>query len=86
MTSDTQTNHLILYIGLGCPFCTRVTDFIEDNNISINVINVWDDEDAFEEMFRLSGCTQVPCLRMGDSYMLESLDIIDKLKALFSID
>jgi len=74
-------NELALYIGGGCVFCHKVIHFLNDNNIDIPTVDVWRDETAFKEMTQLSGTTQVPCLKTGDGFMLESDDIIQQLKA-----
>lgn len=71
---------LILYIGSTCPYCARVTDFLRQNPMDIEIKDVWSDEAANQEMLALTGRSQVPCLRIGNSYMHESLDIIEKLK------
>ena len=76
--------NLILYVGGGCPYCQRVLDYLGQHPMQIQVKDVWGDDDAYQEMMKLTGRTQVPCLRMGDDYMHESLDIIEKLKAIQS--
>lgn len=72
--------HLILYIGKTCPYCKRVLDYLQQNPIPIEIKDVWSDEKANQEMLTLTGRSQVPCLRIDDNYMHESLDIIEKLK------
>ncbi len=75
------TPKLTLYIGGTCHFCARVTDFLKTHPMDITVKDVWKDEKANQELLALTkGKTQVPCLRMDDTYMHESLDIIEKLK------
>ena len=73
---------LILYIGDTCRYCQRVTDYLRNNPMDIEIKDVWHDEKAFEEMFSLTKRSQVPCLRIDDTFMHESLDIIEKLKSL----
>lgn len=85
MNNSKAESKLKLFIGLGCPFCTRVTNFIEAHDIKIDVVDVWTNDAGFREMLQLSGSRQVPCLKIGDSFMLESLDIIAKLKELEGI-
>jgi|TARA_Y100000031_G_C8219663_1_gene385225 glutaredoxin 2 len=36
-----------------------------------------------KELLELAGFPQVPCLKIDDNYMHESLDIIEKLKNIF---
>lgn len=72
---------LTLYIGSTCLFCARVTDFLKTHPVAIEIKDVWSNETAKAEMLALTGGkTQVPCLRIDNAYMFESLDIIEKLK------
>lgn len=57
----------------------RVLDYIKKNRLQIEIKDVWSDNTAYQEMLTLTGRTQVPCLRIDDSFMHESLDIIEKL-------
>ncbi len=76
------TPPLTLYIGNTCGFCGRVTDFLKQNPMDITIKDVWSNEAANQELMALTGKSQVPCLKMGDDFMHESLDIIAKLKEL----
>ena len=78
----TQQPNLTLYIGLGCPFCTKVTRFMNNKGIDIPIKDIWHDEQARKELVALTGKTQVPCLQIDDQGMLESDDIIDYLRDL----
>lgn len=80
--TDSRSN-LLLYIGLGCPFCTKVTNFMESNGIQLPIKDVWHDEQARQELVALTGKTQVPCLKIGEQAMLESDDIIHYLNKHF---
>lgn len=73
---------LILYIGTGCRFCKRVTDYLEQHPLQIEIKDAWADEAVNQEMVALTGSSQVPCLKIDDTYMHESLDIIEKLAEL----
>lgn len=73
---------LTLYIGKGCRFCAKVTDYLAQHPMNIEIKDVWSDEAANQELLALSGKTQVPCLRMDNDYMHESMDIIAQLKTL----
>ncbi len=73
---------LTLYIGSTCHFCGRVTDYLRQHPMDIEIKDVWQDEKANQELLALTGGkTQVPCLRIDNTYMHESLDIIEKLKS-----
>ncbi len=73
----------ILYIGSSCPFCIRVVQFLRENNLEIEIRDVWTNDEYMSELQQMTGKTQVPYLRMGEQGMHESLDIIEKLKALY---
>ena len=73
---------LTLYVGGSCRFCAKVLDYLKEHPLEIEIKDVWADQDANQEMLALTARTQVPCLRMGDEFMHESLDIIEKLKTL----
>ena len=69
-----------LYIGQGCPYCAKVTNFLAEHNLSMNTIDVWKDKAAAEQLFEWTNRRTVPYLRMGDTGMHESNDIVERLK------
>lgn len=72
---------LKLYIRERCPFCMKVLDYMNENNIEdIEVVDISKDEMAEKELEEKGGKNQVPCLKIDDRYMYESLDIIEYLK------
>lgn len=73
---------LILYVGGGCKFCARVMDYLQQHPMDIEIKDVWADENANQELQDLTHRTQVPCLKIDNDYMHESMDIVDKLKTL----
>ena len=73
---------LILYIGNTCRFCIRVMDYLKQHPMQIEIKDVWTAQAAAQELLTLTGRSQVPCLRIGEMYLHESLDIIEKLKTL----
>lgn len=68
-----------LYIGQGCPYCARVTNFLADQGASIATIDVWKDKESGEKLFEWTGRRTVPYLRMADTGMHESADIVARL-------
>lgn len=73
---------LVLYVGEGCPYCKKVTDYLGKNPLPIEIKEVWSNEENAKELKALTERTQVPCLKLDKGYMLESSDIIEKLKEL----
>lgn len=72
---------MTLYVGNGCKYCVRVLDFLKEHPLPVEIKEVWDHPAAFEELKQIAGKTQVPCLKIGDEIMHESLDIIAKFQS-----
>ncbi len=68
---------LTLYHFDGCPYCRRVEDFLTKNKISVPMKDIRKDLGAREELIRIGGKPQVPCLVIGDKALYESLNIIE---------
>jgi len=70
-----------LYVLDSCPYCRKVIDFMEDNNISYNKFDVSNPK-YYEELISLGGKSQVPFLvdKGTDNKLYESDDIIHYLK------
>ena len=70
-----------LYAATYCPYCKKVIDFMEKEGIDkVDVLFVDKDDDAKKALLEGSGGKQVPCLNIGDEWMLESDDIIAYMK------
>ena len=70
-----------LYVIQGCPYCQKVIDFMNENNIIFNLIDTSSEENAFR-LLSLGGREQVPFLNdtQNDVSLYESDDIIEYLK------
>ena len=68
---------MILYYFEACPFCQRVLRTIDKLNIKseIDLRDVRKNADFAQELKRLTGLSQVPCLVIDGKPMLESADI-----------
>ena len=53
-----------------CPYCTRAKEFLEENRIEFENINVSDDEEAAQEMIEKSGQMGVPVIVIGDEVIV----------------
>lgn len=72
-----------LFILKNCPYCRKVVDFLEINNIEHKLLDI-DEKQNYDEMMKLGGKRQVPFL-FDSEYnvvMYESDDIIEYLKTL----
>lgn len=70
-----------LYYSETCPFCKRVLRFMEKANITCNLKST-DDNNNAEELIKIGGKKQVPCLVTNGEPLYESVDIITHLNAL----
>ena len=72
---------LALYHRDTCGFCSKVKNFIKENNIdSINLKNITDSKESYQELLKIGGKIQVPCLFIDGKPLYESDDIINWLK------
>ena len=72
--------HLVLYHFEACPYCVRVREYIEANDLDIPYRDIRLDSAAAEELGRVGGKTQVPCLFIEGKPLYESEDIIRYLE------
>jgi glutaredoxin len=79
MRWDIMSN-LKLYYMKGCPFCKKVIQFMDRNNIKIEMVDIEADPKNQEELIRLGGKDQVPMLLIDGKALYESSDIIQWFK------
>lgn len=70
-----------LFVGTVCPYCKKVENFMKEENIELEVVNINEDRDALNELVEKGGKRQIPCLYHDGGYLYESDDIIEFLKA-----
>lgn len=84
--SDTRLQHHVLYESPICGFCHRVRRFLEQAGIHVESRDTLRDPEARRELIAGGGRATVPCLRIDNdgevSWLYESLDIIDYLRAI----
>lgn len=66
---------LTLYGRTSCPYCVKVLRFMQSRNITIPLKDTTDPENR-EELIRIGGKGQVPCLVIDGKALYESMDII----------
>lgn len=71
---------LTLYHFQGCPYCKRVRDFLAQEKIDVPMKDTHADAGAREELIKIGGKPQVPCLVIDGKALYESLDIIEWFK------
>ena len=73
-------NDYKLFVGTICPYCSKVENFVEEENINIDIVNIEEDREAMIKLIEEGGKRQVPCLYHDGEYLYESDDIIDFLR------
>lgn len=59
-----------------CPFCEGPKEFIRENNLDVEMINLTKEKKYRAEVLKLGGKMQVPMLAIDDKAMYESRDIL----------
>ncbi|QOY60642.1 glutaredoxin family protein [Thermophilibacter immobilis] len=73
--------NLVLYMKPSCPYCRRVMSYMEKSHIELPERDISRDPSAREELVRVGGKGQVPCLFIDGEPLYESADIIGYLAA-----
>ncbi len=68
---------MTLYHSQTCPYCTRVRDFLTKEGISVPMKDTHANPAYREELIKIGGKAQVPCLVIDGKALYESLDIIE---------
>lgn len=63
-----------------CPYCEKVREYMHENNIELEEVNIDESKEGREELIEKGGKLQVPMLLIDDKPLYESLDIIEWLK------
>ncbi len=69
---------LKLYVLPGCPFCAKVDAFLGEHDIEIEHLDVTQGTNG-DDLVRIGGKRQCPCLLIDGKPLYESGDIIDYL-------
>lgn len=77
MTSSGPNLHLYKFDS--CPFCVRVMDVIDDQNIKVVYKDIMMEPDSLSQLIADTGKRTVPCLYIDGKPMFESADIINWL-------
>ena len=72
-----------VYSTSTCPFCIRAKQFLKDNKIQFEDIDVSENEEKAQEMIKKSGQMGVPVLEIG-AEIIVGFDK-DKIKAALNI-
>lgn len=73
-----------LYIMPSCPYCRKVLLYMDKHSIELPQRDITADPAAREQLLRVGGKVQVPCLFIDGEPMYESDDIIAYLSDAFT--
>jgi glutaredoxin len=65
---------------MGCPYCQRVRDFLNKKKIKVPMKDIHENPLWRDELIKIGGKTQVPCLVIDGKALYESGDIIEWFK------
>ena len=71
---------LELYFFDACPYCQKVLKVIDELNLKITYIDIYDDVNYMQKLMMITGRKTVPCLFVDGAPMHESSDIINWLR------
>jgi len=71
---------LTLYHFAGCPYCQKVKDYLKSAGITVSMKDIRENPAWRDELIKIGGKPQVPCLTIGPQALYESSDIIDWFK------
>jgi glutaredoxin 3 len=69
-----------LYYRSTCPYCLKVLNFLEENDMSIELRDISESSEIRQKLIDVGGKQQVPCLFVDGKALYESDDIINWLK------
>jgi glutaredoxin len=73
-------HQLTLYHFRGCPYCQRVKDYLAKEGINVPMKDIHENPAFREELIKIGGKPQVPCLIIDGKSLYESSDIINWFK------
>jgi glutaredoxin 3 len=80
LTATKQSSYnLVLYINPNCPYCKKVTNYLQSQNRTVPTKNT-QDRAIRNELISIGGKGQVPCLVINGKALYESDAIIEWLK------
>jgi len=59
-----------IYVTNACPFCKLAKDFLKENKVEFEEINLEDNEEAVQEMIEKSGQIGVPVLDINGTIII----------------
>ncbi len=72
--------NLTLYHSQSCSYCARVRDFLTKKKIDVPMKDTHQNPAYRDELIKIGGKAQVPCLVIDGKALYESMDIIEWFK------
>ncbi len=83
-TKDGRTIDLELYKKDNCPYCQRVYEALARLDVRVRMRDIRREPGAVDELVRVGGKRQVPCLFVDGKPLYESADIVRFLDETFA--
>ena len=71
---EMSNTKVIVYCDPFCPSCNDIADFLKENNVEFEFINVEDNEGTMKEVVSLSGQDKLPVIKVGNEIMSPPID------------
>lgn len=71
---------LKLFYMEGCPYCNKVRKYMKNNDINVEMVDIYADPKNQDDLMKLGGQDQVPMLLIDGKPLYESSDIIEWFK------
>ncbi|MCD5383617.1 glutathione S-transferase N-terminal domain-containing protein [candidate division WOR-3 bacterium] len=65
MPEEKKYPNVVVYSTAACPWCHRVKDYLKKKGVSFKNVQVDTDQDAAQEMVKISGQMSVPVIVIG---------------------
>lgn len=75
-----ETSQLTLYYLPSCPYCRKVLRALDELGVKIQMKNIHEKDEYRQELLKIGGKGQVPCLVINGRAMYESDEIVKWLR------
>ncbi len=77
--SNKKIHSIVLYINPACPYCKKVLSALNQLGKTIEIIDVSQDKRFVDQLIKIGGKKQVPCIVINGKAMYESSEIVQWL-------
>lgn len=65
-----NNNQATVYVTTTCPYCKMMTNYLQENNISYQTVNVQEDQKEAERLVRTTGQQGVPQTNINGQWII----------------